>query len=101
MARPLSSDPYRGGSTGSHYAPRYSLGDQADAGQEILVELDNLRSENAQLRQLCGELEQALQEATANAPDVSAYEERMREYEALIEQKNDSIREIHSQLQET
>jgi hypothetical protein len=100
MARPLSSDPYRSGSNGSNHSPRYSLGDQADAGQEVLVELDNLRSENAQLRQLCGELELALQEATGNVPDVSVYDERMRDYEALVEQKNDSIRELHQQLQD-
>jgi hypothetical protein len=97
MARPLSSDPHRGG----YPAPaRYGVEDQADAGQDVDVELEHLRSENAQLRQLCGELEQALQEATVNMPDPAAYEERIREYEALIEQKNDSIRELHQQLQE-
>jgi chromosome segregation ATPase len=98
MARPLSSDPYRNGNNGG-YAPagRYGL---EEAGAHEGIELDNLRSENAQLRQLCGDLEQALQEAAQGAPDVAAYEERMREYDALIEQKNDSIRQLHQQLQD-
>src|SRR4051794_4751544 len=96
MARPLSSDSYRGGYPGH----RYGAEDSQLGGQDLLVELDNLRSENAQLRQLCAELEQALQEATAHAPDVAAFEERTREYEALLEQKDDSIRQLHQQLQD-
>src|SRR5262245_53270520 len=97
MAQPLSSNFYRNGNSG-HNPPRYTVDDHSS--QELLVELDNLRSENSQLRQLCGELEQALQEATSGGPDVTAYEEKMRDYEALLEQKSDSIRQMHQQLQD-
>jgi chromosome segregation ATPase len=100
MARPLSSDSYRGGYNGSFPGPRYGVDEGSVGGQDLLIELDNLRSENAQLRQLCGELEQALQEATAQSPDVRAYEERMREYDGLLEEKTDTIRQLHQQLQD-
>src|SRR5438128_4760159 len=84
MARPLSSDSYRGNTNGGYTAGRFGRDDQeAGAGPDVLGELDELRAENAQLRQLCADLEQALQEATAQGPDVTAYEERMREYDAL------------------
>jgi chromosome segregation ATPase len=91
-SRPISADSHRGG----YPAPRYSAGESQFAGQELLLELDNLRSENAQLRQLCGELEQALQEAASSPPD----EERLREYEALLEEKTETIRQLHQQLQD-
>src|SRR5262245_53908718 len=100
MVRPLSSEPHRNGS-GSKSGfgpPRY--GHDAPPSPEVLAQLDNLRSENDQLRQLCAELEQALQEATSGAPDAAAYEERMREYDALLEQKDDSIRQLHQQLKD-
>jgi hypothetical protein len=59
------------------------------------AELD-LQEENAQLRALCIELEQALQEATQqNAVQVN---ERVRTYEALIEEKDDMIRQFHQEL---
>jgi chromosome segregation ATPase len=68
---------------------------------EVLQELEALRSENAQLRSLCLELEQALQEATQNGPPVSAdVEERFKEYEMLMEEKSETIRDLHQQLQQ-
>ncbi len=77
---------------------RYSL--ENTSGLEVAEELEQLRSENTQLRSLCGELEQALQEVTQQAPDIAAYEERMREYEAVLEEKTEMIRLLHQQLQD-
>ena len=100
MARPLSpSDTYRNGSgyPGAS-APTYNL---AAPSNDDLQELEQLRQENAQFRQLCVELEQALAEATQAAPDSAAVEERFRDYEALLESKDETIRSLHVQLQET
>ena len=64
---------------------------------EELQELERLREENAQLRALCLELEQALHESTQNA---SAHgEERIQEFEALLEEKTEMIRQLHEQVQ--
>lgn len=96
MARPLStSDGYRNGHQ-THYQPRYSLD---DVTPDTNPELDQLRAENAQLRQLCTELEQALNEAVQPPADVAAYEDRLREYEVLLESKDETIRQMHVQLQ--
>jgi DNA repair exonuclease SbcCD ATPase subunit len=73
------------------------------AGQDASPELESLRSENAQLRSLCVELEQALQEATSSQPPAGGGgfgEDRAREYEQLLEEKSEMIRELHQQLQE-
>ncbi len=62
------------------------------------AELEHIRSENAQLRTLCFELEQALQEAAQQLnPDL---EKQIHEYDAVLEEKNDMIRQLHLQLQE-
>jgi chromosome segregation ATPase len=99
MARPLStSDPYRGGMNGNHQV-RYTL--ESDPPDAAAQELEHLRSENEQLRSLCAELEQALQEASQQVPDLAAQEERFREYEALLEEKTETIRLLHQQVQET
>jgi DNA repair exonuclease SbcCD ATPase subunit len=72
-----------------------------EAGPDELHELDMLRSENAQLRSLCVELEQALQEATSSQQAGGEFgEDRAREYEVLLEEKSEMIRELHQQLQE-
>jgi hypothetical protein len=63
------------------------------------AELEHSRSENAQLRALCLELEQALQEAAQQIhPDL---EKQIREYDAVLEEKNELIRQLHLQLQES
>ncbi len=68
------------------------------ASAEELQELERLREESAQLRALCLELEQALHEATQHA---SAHgEDRTKEYEALLEEKTEIIRQLHEQVQE-
>ncbi len=99
MARPLSTpDHFRGGPNGN-YAARYSLDDPPAATPGVHEELDHLRSENSQLRALCGELEQALHEATQQV-DVGGAEERLREYEQLMEEKSETIRQLHQELQD-
>src|SRR5262249_37313974 len=96
MARPLStSDPFRGGTNGNH--ARYQLDNAAASAPP---EVDALREENAQLRALCGELEQALQEATQQTGEAAIYEERIRDYEAILEEKSETIRALHQQLQD-
>jgi DNA repair exonuclease SbcCD ATPase subunit len=70
---------------------------------DILQELEALRSENGQLRSLCVELEQALQEATQHGHAPAApedIEERFKEYETLLEEKSETIRDLHQQLQQ-
>lgn len=105
MARPLPSpDPYRIGTNGNHhgYTHQDLLPDgrdsSADIGPELLQELDVLRHENSQLRSLCGDLEQALQEATQHGDPN--WETQVREYEALLEEKSEMIRQLHQELQE-
>jgi chromosome segregation ATPase len=100
MARPLStSGSYRGGTNGNQQV-RIRIDEQSPADTESAQEMEHLRAENTQLRSLCAELEQALQEATQHQPDQGAIEERIREYEALVEEKTDAIRTLHEQLQE-
>jgi hypothetical protein len=71
---------------------------RAALGPDEQVELEHLRAENAQLRTLCLELEQALQEATQH--QAAAADERVKEYEALLDEKSDMIRTLHEQLQQ-
>jgi hypothetical protein len=68
-------------------------------GPDEQVELEHLRGENAQLRTLCLELEQALQEATQH--QATAADERLKEYEALLDEKSEVIGTLHHQLQQT
>ncbi|MGL4551776.1 MAG: hypothetical protein ACRC33_11360 [Gemmataceae bacterium] len=98
MARPLSpSDSFRNGYHNG-YQPRYSLDEAPPPGDA--AELERLQAENVQFRQLCAELEQALAEATQQNPDAAALEVRLREYDGLLESKDETIRQIHGQLQE-
>jgi chromosome segregation ATPase len=104
MARPLStSGPHRGGTVNGNLQGRLSLDDgHGAADADALSELDHLRAENSQLRALCAELEQALHEATqqpAGPRGDEDWEERAREYDALLEEKTEMIRELHQQLQ--
>ena len=73
----------------------------AEAGptSEELQELERLREENEQLRALCLELEQALHEATQHAAEGGG-EDSVKEYEALLDEKTEIIRQLHEQLQE-
>jgi len=79
-------------------AERGSVGKpRPDPETEDFSEQEPLQQENAQLRALCIELEQALQEATQQ--NAVAVDERLREYEALMEEKDEMIRQFHQELQ--
>jgi DNA repair exonuclease SbcCD ATPase subunit len=112
MVRPLPpSDHPRSGTNGhpqdrtatSGAAPAHPAAPhdhaRASLGQDELIELEHLRAENAQLRTLCLELEQALQEASQH--QAAASDERIKEYEALLDEKTDMIRALHEQAQQT
>jgi hypothetical protein len=73
---------------------------RSDSGSDQ-SELERLRAENAQLRSLCLELEQALHEATQNATPMTEGEmaERVRECEMMVEQKSETIRQLHQEIQ--
>jgi len=77
--------------------PPLGLKPVPEAGPEELQDVESLTNENHQLRALCAELEQALQEA-AKLND-RGIEERFREYDALLEEKNEAIRQLHQELQ--
>jgi hypothetical protein len=71
--------------------------DRAGTGPGDLTDPETLQQENEQLRSLCAELEQALQEATQQ--NAFQADERLREYEALLEGKDEMIRQLHQELQ--
>jgi chromosome segregation ATPase len=70
----------------------------ADDGQEA----DRLRDENSQLRALCLELEQALQEAATGGGSGGGEGggEQARELEALLEEKSETIRHLHQHVED-
>jgi chromosome segregation ATPase len=73
---------------------------RAEVDADLLAELDSLRAENGQLRSLCVELEQALQESSQfSNQDDSEMEARYRELESLVEQKSETIRQQHQEIQ--
>lgn len=73
---------------------------RTEIDSDILAELDSLRAENGQLRSLCVELEQALQESTQfSSPNGSQMEARFQELELLVEQKSETIRQQHQEIQ--
>lgn len=83
--------PLRNSAPGINGRPR--LDGQLDA------EAERLRAENDQLRSLCVELEQALHEASQHPGDDSELGERLREYEVMVEQKSETIRALHLEIQ--
>jgi hypothetical protein len=92
-ARDLDAAPQHGGRNGFGVKP------PPEIGPDELAELEHLRGENEQLRTLCVELEQALQEATQPGGGEGG-DERQREYEALLEEKSETIRQLHQQLED-
>ncbi len=106
MAKPLSATESPRNGTANAYLRVPSAGtveeiepateEPTDLGATDDVEI--LRAENEQLRSLCTELEQALQEAAQQGDNN--YEDRIREYEALLEEKSETIRELHQQVQD-
>jgi chromosome segregation ATPase len=112
MARPLPlTDSRRNGTSSAHGAHSTSLEplhlhsssedeiqEPTDRPQVAKAELDLIRAENSQLRALCQELEQALQEAAQQLrPDL---DQQIQEYEAVLEEKNEMIGRLHQQAQE-
>jgi hypothetical protein len=67
-----------------------------------LQETGRLRDENAQLRSLCLELEQALQEASSRGggDEGSGASDQNRDFEALLEEKSETIRRLHQHVEE-
>ena len=63
----------------------------------FLAALRDLRLENARLRTALAEQEQPGGEASIGDPALA---ERMKEFEALLEEKSEVIRELHRKLQE-
>jgi hypothetical protein len=114
MAKPLPvSDTLRAASNGPQGRPGDRRAEGRDpravavpdsvAGPDDLQEMERLRDENTQLRSLCLELEQALQEV-ANRPTGEdaggSGNEQLREYEALLEERSETIRLLHQHVEE-
>jgi hypothetical protein len=108
MAKPLPASDLRNGAAGPLLRSP-SNGATPEVKQPAAVpkqrtdgpnvsEVDLLQAENEQLRALCTELEQALQEA-AQQGDQNP-EDRFKEYESLLDEKSETIRELHQQLQD-
>ncbi len=113
MAKPLPvSDPLRGLSNAGSPRPgdRRVEGRASHAGvrpastplTDEVQDMDRLRDENNQLRALCLELEQALQEAATGGGEGGGAEgaEATRELEALLEEKSETIRHLHQHVEE-
>jgi hypothetical protein len=67
------------------------------------AEVEELKAENEQLHSLVAELEESLAATSAQgggAAKDSSWEDREREYEALLEEKSEKIRELFSKNQE-
>jgi myosin heavy subunit len=77
--------------------PAAEEGPPGSRSVDDVKELADLRRENAELRARVEELEQVLQ---APVPGEVAWEERQKEYEALLEEKSEVIRELHLKVQE-
>jgi chromosome segregation ATPase len=71
---------------------------EEDAPQEDAEEITKLEAENEQLRGIVDELRQQLEQSVGD--NQSGWGEREREYEAMLEQKTETIRELHSRLEE-
>ena len=111
MARPLSNpESHRNGINGSrtaHTQPsrhdalpaRSSELPQHEVGAADLQEIEILRDENIQLRELIAELERHLEEISAEG-DSQALLAQQRELEALLEEKSQHIRQLHIKVQE-
>ncbi|HEV3259028.1 MAG TPA: hypothetical protein VG013_19305, partial [Gemmataceae bacterium] len=61
-------------------------------------ELDQLRADNAQLRQAYGELQHLLEDRGSKQEQTWA--QRQKDYEGLLEEKSDIIRTLHGKIQE-
>jgi len=71
----------------------------AEASPDDPEELAKLETENGQLRGAVDELRQQLDQVVGDGQS-SGWGEREREYEAMLEQKTETIRELHGRLEE-
>lgn len=112
MARPLSNpDPHRNGINGSRIAHSQAARQDAlpsraadlpqpDPGAGDVQEVEILRDENLQLRDLVTELERHLEELTAQDGNAQGLAAQQCEMEALLEEKSEHIRQLHLRIQE-
>jgi peptidoglycan hydrolase CwlO-like protein len=121
MPRPLSnSEPQRNGTNGDHAgralpanpAPQRATSMnsmssedaqeylQQDFGSVDPQEIEILRDENNQLRDLVAELERHLEDLTAQGADPQILAAQQKELESLLEEKSEIIRELHLKVQE-
>src|SRR5262249_47245136 len=99
MTKPFSvPDSLGNGVNGMHNLRSPDADPHGVAGEDLLREVEHLRAENEELRGLVLELEQALQGAGQVADQE--WENRAREYEAMLEEKSDLIRNLHRRLSE-
>jgi hypothetical protein len=61
---------------------------------------DRLLAENQELRSIIAELKQCLDDSAAQGKGNQSFEDREREYETLLEEKSEMIRELHVRVQE-
>lgn len=90
-------------STGSatRLPPRPAAGMQGakhSGGPPAAPPPDELRAENEQLREIAAELK--AQFAEISKPAATSWEDREREYEALLDEKSEMIRTLHVRIQE-
>jgi DNA repair exonuclease SbcCD ATPase subunit len=113
MVRPLSTpDLHRGGANGHLNGGRAEVVGRGDHTAllhgrhaaatlaEDPAELEQFRAENGQLRALCLELEQALHESTQHRGGAEGAEDRLKEYESLLDAKSDTISQLAQQAQD-
>jgi hypothetical protein len=118
MARPsTNAEPLRNGTNGeraggalpSRGAPaqttsldpsRMDFLQQPGPGPAEAQEVEILRDENHQLRDLVAELERHLEELTGHGSENAQQAEQQKEMEVLLEEKTETIRELHLKLQE-
>ncbi len=72
--------------------------DDAPQGAADSAAVHELTDENERLRGIIAELRQLLDETTAKGND--SFEDREREYESLLEEKSELIRNLHVQMKE-
>jgi hypothetical protein len=79
-------------------SPPQNEGEQTSSEADDPQEAARIQGENEQLRSIIDELRQQLDQSVAEGQ--SGMGERGREYEAMLEQKTDTIRELHVRLQQ-
>jgi len=118
MARPLSnSESQRNGTNGDRLTrglplrnaagqagsldeSRMDFLQQPGMGPADLQEVEILREENHQLRELVAELEKHLEELSTHGGDTPALAAQHKEMESILEEKTEHIRELHLKVQE-